>query len=581
MGLSSAGQPLDNEISPLVSGKYVDVITDQNGFGSWAIRTDGTVQVSQLQAVGPVYDNETSALASGTYVDAITDQYGFGIFAIKADGTVKVAKLESDITPIAITGVDDSAGNYYQVEKIGTSYQIVRDGPATNGAKVQLTALGDNYAPAIDNSLAGFLSFTTNRIGAIRLFKMLLNGSQQFPYQWLGAQLTNNEFKHIQITGQSLGNGFGSQPVLSTTQAYNNKMLNTGVNANSSGAAFTGLVPLVETLVPDPLEGANQGETIASGMTNQLSSQLASSGSVGCSLDFTVSDSATSGRSIAEISRGTTFYGWNLSQITAIRGYALAAGKTFRAKALCLIHGEADTAFSSATYLNDVLTLLANFNTDVAAITGQTEEIKLLICQQNSWTKNPATQPGADVPMAQYLIAVQNPTKVAFTTPKYHLPYGDGVHLTAAGERWLGEYYGKAYDYFILRGYNRLPLYPISATISGAVITATFNVPSAPIVFDTTLVSNPGNFGFEYFDNSGAPPAISNVAISGNTVIVTLASVPTGSARRFRYAYTGTSGANAGATTGPRGNLRDSDPYPSLYGNTLYNWCPAFNIAIT
>ena len=47
-----------------------------------------------------------------------------------------------------------------------------------------------------------------------------------------------------------------------------------------------------------------------------------------------------------------------------------------------------------------------------------------------------------------------------------------------------------------------------------------------------------------------------------------------------RYAYTGAPGAVAGATTGPRGNLRDSDATPSLYGYALYNWAIHFEIAV-
>ena len=48
-------------------------------------------------------------------------------------------------------------------------------------------------------------------------------------------------------------------------------------------------------------------------------------------------------------------------------------------------------------------------------------------------------------------------------------------------------------------------------------------------------------------------------------------------AGRLRYAFTGTSGALGGPTTGPRGNLRDSDATPSRFGYPLHNWCIHFD----
>jgi hypothetical protein len=60
-------------------------------------------------------------------------------------------------------------------------------------------------------------------------------------------------------------------------------------------------------------------------------------------------------------------------------------------------------------------------------------------------------------------------------------------------------------------------------------------------------------------------------------VEITLASAPTGANSRLRYAYTGTLGNDAGPTSGPRGNLRDSDATESPSGRTLYNWCVHFD----
>jgi hypothetical protein len=122
------------------------------------------------------------------------------------------------------------------------------------------------------------------------------------------------------------------------------------------------------------------------------------------------------------------------------------------------------------------------------------------------------------------------------------------------------------------------PLSPTSVSRTDNVITATFHVPVPPLQFDTTLVLPKANQGFEYFDNSAVPPTITNVQIVGNTVRITLSATPTGANKRLRYAYTGTVGhVGANQSGSPRGNLRDSDATPSLYGNPLYNWAVTFD----
>jgi hypothetical protein len=161
-------------------------------------------------------------------------------------------------------------------------------------------------------------------------------------------------------------------------------------------------------------------------------------------------------------------------------------------------------------------------------------------------------------------------------------PYADGIHLTNASYRWLWEYYAKAYKKVILDGETWTPLKPAWSTRAGTVVTVGFDVPVPPLVLDTNAVADPGWYGFEFHDDSGSPPVIVAVALAGpDTVEVTLSAEPSGSNERLRYAYTGIPGNWGGPLTGPRGNLRDSDPEPSLFGNTLYNWCVHFDRPVT
>lgn len=150
------------------------------------------------------------------------------------------------------------------------------------------------------------------------------------------------------------------------------------------------------------------------------------------------------------------------------------------------------------------------------------------------------------------------------------------------GYRQMGEDYAKAYRRVVLEQQAWEPLRPRSVSREGAVITIRFFVPAPPLTIDTTLVTDPGHFGFEYFDAAGtSTPAITQVEVIGpDTVRVTLEREPSAENRRIRYAYTAARHLKAGPTTGPRGNLRDSDATRSRTGKRLYNWCIHFDEAV-
>ena len=129
------------------------------------------------------------------------------------------------------------------------------------------------------------------------------------------------------------------------------------------------------------------------------------------------------------------------------------------------------------------------------------------------------------------------------------------------------------------------PLYITGAAVNGNLVTLSYNIPSPPLVFDTQAIRDPGNRGFVYTDDSAAMPSISKVELvnGGTQVRIALSAPPTAPAghRHVEYAWVGSTacgggGCGAGPLTGPRGNLRDSDPLTSLLAGVeptrLYNW---------
>ena len=372
---------------------------------------------------------------------------------------------------------------------------------------------------------------------------------------------------HVMITGQSLSTG-ATSPVVSAMQPFANVSFNTGVRAG--GANLTGFIPLVETW------DGSQGETIASGLANLVTAQAQAMGGDHVML---VSSHGISGQPYSVIKKGTAAFANGMAQVTAGMTIAGMLGQAYAVRGVTVVHGESDHLAGNLNYANNLLAWQSDYEADVGAILGVVRPIPLFLCQMSSYTKY--GQAVSAIPGLQLAAARARPDRVFVVTPKYFMPYTDGVHLTGDGERWLGEYYAKAYRKVLIEGERWVPVQPERVTREGAVITIAFAVPAPPLVLDEMLVSNPGNYGFEFVDASGMPPAITEVALVDEvTVRVTLASPPVGGNRRIRYAYTGTPGVWAGPMTGARGNLRDSDQAPSQHGYLLYNWGVHFDEAV-
>lgn len=377
---------------------------------------------------------------------------------------------------------------------------------------------------------------------------------------------------HVLITGQSLSNGYNSA-ALSSMQLYTHVSFNTGVRAG--GVGLTGFVPLVESW------DGKHGETIASGLGSMAASLWEGAGYT--RPDLLISAHGADGARYELIKKGTAAYTAGLAQMTAGRAIADEKGLSSAILAVAVIHGESDHndfkgTLGNPDYAAHLVEWRADYEADAQAITGQTAPVRMFYCQMSSWTAYGTAT--STIPGQQWQVARDMPDRFTLVGPKYFLPYADSVHLTGDGSRWLGEYYGKAYARTFLEGQPWRPLAPSQATRAGATVTIDFEVPAPPLVLDTVAVKDPGNFGFEFVDGGPNPPAIAAVELTGpSQVTLTLAAEPTGPTPTVRYAYTGVPGAVAGTTTGPRGNLRDSDATTSLYGYPLFNWAIHFEIA--
>lgn len=377
------------------------------------------------------------------------------------------------------------------------------------------------------------------------------------------------DVNHVLISGQSLSTGTAGYPAISTSQPHNNLMFNPGVRA---GGVVSSFVPLVESN-----NGEVEGETIASGMANLATEFAQDLGEA--THDLLMSCHGVGSYAYSQLKKGTLPWDNMLAQVTS--GKAIAAGTiptalSYVVRGVLIVHGETDCANGNASYDDNLAEWQADYDTDVKAITEQSEPVVMFQTQLSSWTIFGGS---VSVSLQQLAASVASAGKIVMVGPKYIFEYADGLHLTADSYRWLGEYYAKAYRRVILEGLPWEPVRPRSVVRSANVIDVHFHVPVRPLVIDTTNVSNPGNYGFE-FTSDGSPPAITDVRVTGpSTVRITLATMPAGANQRLKYACA--SGGNGGPTTGPRGCLRDSDATESRNGKDLFNWCVHFDEPVT
>jgi hypothetical protein len=370
---------------------------------------------------------------------------------------------------------------------------------------------------------------------------------------------------HILGTGQSLSEGWNGTPPLTTTQPFNNLMLS-GV-----GQTGTDLVPLIE----GPNLHSALVETISSALGNTLAAL-----SPQTNYTSIVTRNGEGSQAYVNLKKGTTWYNKGMGQIQKAQAASTNMGHTYQVAAVTTVHGESDHVANNGPYYAGYLKeWQADYQADARALTGQTNSVPMFFCQMSSHTKYNSTT--SLIPGAQ-LWASEISRDLTLVCPKYFLTYSDGVHLTAQSYRHLGEYYGKALKRVLVDHLPWDPLKPVKITQSGATITVDFAVPVPPLAIDTTLVLAQTNYGFEYADDASSA-TINSVSITdADTMTITLSAPPTGANPRLRYAYTGVSGSGAGCNQAgsARGNIRDSDATPSLYGSNLNNWLVHFDYPV-
>lgn len=383
------------------------------------------------------------------------------------------------------------------------------------------------------------------------------------------------------VYGQSLSVGALGQMALSLAQPYSNVTFVGGTKSTSAGD-MSAFGPLIENnLGENNATGTNRGETIASSMANHAVKLAALDGIEPSDFVNFASTPGESGKSIAQLSKGTAFYARLISQLSAACSLAAASGKTPIVKVVPWIQGEADAELGTiyADYLALLFQLQVDLDTDIRAITGQAERVHLLIYQTVHYAR---LNDGA-VQRAQFDAVAQSPY-IHFATPIYHLPHdADALHLINIGYRWLGPYFGRAYKQMLIDGREPDSIWPISATAVGTKARLKFRAPTLPLVLDTSNLALVVDNGLKIIDDTGTLTLIGHAILpDGVTWEVTL-NRALGANPRARLAldYQGSGLVISG---GAASNLRDSTPDTTIVDGVvkpLWHVAPHFEIDIT
>ncbi|MBI4158057.1 MAG: fibronectin type III domain-containing protein [Candidatus Yanofskybacteria bacterium] len=537
--------------------------------------SDYVVEYKTGQDAFTVFADGVSASPS-TIVTGLTNglTYSFRVSASNSTGTGSVSSVITGVpftnvatapsaTSVNISGVPTVGqvltGNYMYYDADGSTegVSIFRwfSSDLANGNYTAITEVTSSSASytLTSNELNKYIKFEVTPISSVAP----LDGNAIMSPSTI--KIGNDLYlHHILSTGQSLSLGSGGNPPLTTMQPYSNKKL--------SGSS---LVNLIE----------NNVESMSSSMGNFITSKVA-----GNNYQDAVTMHGVAGYSYEQLKKGTSPYSNGMTQVVDVRSGALASGTNYRVIGVTSIHGEQDNILNTtaAQYEADLVEWQHDYETDIQAVTGQSEPVPLFIDQMNSYTYYNDTT--SAIPIAQFSASENNPGKIILIGPKYFLDYNDvvGSHLINTSYRWLGEYFGKVIKK-IVDGESWKPLSPKSIVRNSDIIYAQFYVPVLPIQFDITQILAQPNYGFEYYDDNSSAYIIKVEIFSADTIKITLNSTPTGSNQRLRYAYTGVAGSYPGDRNSgsAKGNLRDSDMTQSQYGNNLYNWAVTFDKAIT
>lgn len=525
------------ELSPsrTLSTEFPWAVTDKNLSPILGVREDGVAHA--------ILDQLPGLALLGDYAWAITDAQKVVLIGVKWSGEVVIFN-QASATPQAYT--DGPIGGRDVFVLVG-------------GVPYQVSSTGDNFSPMVSGGKVAYI----HRNGPT---------SQQVEDLPVAGSLAGfvNLVLHILCSGQSVQMGYTSTVTTLQPPTANRLLtINDGVRlTNEDDTLLSSMVAPFKPLTAKTLETP----------AVQLSAQINRLRGLPSNAALLTSVHGRGGRGITSLWKGSTYYANSITAVTAAKAECDAKGYAYRVPLVDWVQGENDRAAAAGVYYGRLLQLQSDYQTDIQAITGQSQGVPLLLDQISNWTAYGDVE--SNVPLEQLQVALDYPDRFVCAGPKYWAQTSsDGIHLPEANSMRLGAMHARA-AMAIINGGAWLPTHCLSAVRDGLEVTLKFHTPHGPLVIDKVNVADPGNLGIRWIDDT-ATAAISSVKLLGdNTVVVTLSALPTGANPKIGIADTGTTLAHGGPTAGPRSCLRDNSKDLDGYGQPVYNWACHQRIAV-
>lgn len=547
-----------------LSGIYVKA--GATGAGSWSL-TDLSLPAEFAAELQSVVDDlaaqsiQIDALTSGLAAEVARTEF---VTSIISESALDLAEFSVD--PYGLIFSRTTTGGVVETES--QTVETLTVSSVTMGDAVESLSENDRFASFSTDGYG--LIFDAVEVAASPVVPPAATKPRRYPYDVIG----------VVVGGQSLSRGLKAVPALSTTQAYQNLMLSSGLRTefNSPYTSDT-LVPLVEETDNSPPEGDPVGETPTSGMLDMWNALVEADGDPDApqfqlfALNPGVSGTLLSYR-IKGGASGT--YTRHLAAVQQAYDLCQADGKSFAMMVAVEIGGEneSDAGTDAATYSAMLAQYRLDLDTDYKAITGQTENLQLLISQVASHSVlNSGSSYRADIARAQYALA-RSDANIHLPITPYIFPFNaDGVHLQNTSSRSLGEYMGFAAWSLVTAGEPVDELYAVDKVVQGNILTVRFN---QEIVLDRSWVQDPGNCGVEVFSGAGVAATVTAVSATAERLKITVSSMPASPYVDIGVAFT--DGAASGPTTGARTCIRSRGKVRGRRGNPLYVPCPIMRI---
>ncbi|NNN82143.1 sialate O-acetylesterase [Vibrio sp. 11-4(1)] len=597
------------EKSPYDSTKeFVDMVD--------VVRADlGDAATSHQQAG---LDADTNPLITDNgedYAGGITDAMGRMIVAFGLEGAINIFtklsvnfaefKTKDDRAGIATKGDDDvrvgvSSGGapfmdsmevhqgenveYAIMDESGRMAFILYSDGSIETVNQRVSASPSDYAWSVQDS-KGRVALMVNPDGTVDFLPSDSLVSKIVPEDKGEFIPLLTEHNHIIMHGQSLSVALGSRPAITPESTSGALMPDYGFydgNSDASQGLESGPPKSTGYTTMTTLGDASMGNEVpTAGACEQLQKMLNDEFSAGAHVVIG-SNNGHGGYKIDQLDKEgvgtgpTPNYLLGVEQSELYKKHSANLGKHCLTQAMLWMQGETDV--SQGTTKQEYKRRLENLISDYAKDIKQGYHPALLTYQVGSHTKR---MPNAtsDVPVAQWELSNENPY-VFMVCPTYVFPYNsDGVHLPSRSSQWIGCYFGKVL-FNVLTGKGWKPVQPERINRQENIVLIDFHVPKPPLVIDTTLITDPGDYGFEVWEGDNQLTIKSVSVVSGTQVKLVLNEIPS-SIVQVRYAM-GVEGQGGGPTTGPRGNIRDSDDTVAVFNDqdgqpfSLFNWCVIF-----